>query len=153
MFSCFQSSLLGLIKNFPFKISKSFTPILHFSMVALVADDRLQAGASRIKPMKCSFPFLWFVIVICLLLEAYRRDVTEGLYCMCSFEDFITVDINVKCHCNKSPEFDRSEANEETVPVSVTFGFGLVFFMWLIVTCVVEFFFTTQVSMPLSKLA
>jgi preprotein translocase subunit SecG len=25
--------------------------------------------------------------------------------------------------------------------------------MWLIVTCVVEFFFTTQVSMPLSKLA
>jgi len=105
------------------------------------------------KPMKCSFSFLWFVIVICLLLEAYHRDVTEGLNCKCGFEDFITVDINVYCHCNKSPEFDRSEANEETVPVSVTVGFGLVLLMWLIVTCVVEFFFITQVSIPLSKLA
>jgi hypothetical protein len=75
------------------------------------------------------------------------------LNCKCSFEDFITVDVNVKCQCDKSPEFDGSEANEETIPVSVTIGFGLVFFMWLIVTCVVEFFFTTQVSIPLSRLA
>jgi hypothetical protein len=75
------------------------------------------------------------------------------LNCKCSFEDFITVDVNVYCQCNKSPEFDRSEANEETVPVSVTIGFGLVLLMWLIVTCVVEFFFITQVSIPLSKLA
>jgi len=42
------------------------------------------------------------VIVICLLLEAYHRDVIEGLICKCSFEDFITVDVNVKCQCNKS---------------------------------------------------
>lgn len=70
MFSYFRSSLLGLIKNFPFKSLKSSTSIFHFSMVALVIDDRLQAATSCIKPMKCSFPFLWFVIVICLLLEA-----------------------------------------------------------------------------------
>jgi len=121
-------------------------------MVALVADNRLQVTASHIKRMKFSFPFLWFVIVICLLLEAYHRDVTEGLNCKCSFEDFITVDVKVNCQCNKSPEFDRSEA-DETVPVSVAIGFGLVFFVWLVVTCVVEFFFTTQVTTPLSKLA
>jgi hypothetical protein len=127
MFSCFRSSLLGLIKNLSFKSLKSFTPIFHFSVVALVADDRLQVTASCIKPMKCSFPFLWFVIVICLLLKAYHRDITEGLDCKCSFEDFIIIDVNVKCQCNKSPEFDRSEANEETVPVSVTVGFGVFF--------------------------
>jgi len=152
-FSCFRSSLLGLTKNFPFNSSKSFTPIFHFSMVALVADNQLQVTALCIKHMKCSFPFLWFVIVICLLLEVYHRDVTEGLNCKCSFEDFIIVDVKVNCQCNKSPEFDRREADEETVPVSVTIGFGLVFCMWLIVTCVVEFFFTTQVTTPLSKLA
>jgi len=75
----------------------------------LVADDRLQATASCIKPM--TFPFLWFVIVICLQWEACHRDVTEGLNCKCSFEDFITVNVHVKYQCNKSPEFDRSEAN------------------------------------------
>jgi hypothetical protein len=116
---------------FPFKSLKSFTPIFHFSVVALVADYQLQVTASCIKPMKCSFPFLWFVIVICLLLEAYHRDVTEGLNCKCSFEDFITVDVKVNFQCKKSPEFDRSKADEETVPVSVAIGFGLVFFMWL----------------------
>lgn len=76
----------------------------------------------------------------------------EGLNWKCCFEDFITVDVDVHYQCIESLEFDRSEANE-TVPVSVTVGFGLVFFMWLIVTCVVEFFFTTQLSIPLSKLA
>jgi hypothetical protein len=79
--------------------------------------------------MKCLFPFFQFVIVICLLLEACHRDVAEGLNSFkCSVDDFITVDANVNCQCNASPEFDRSEANEETVPVLATVDFGLVFF-------------------------
>lgn len=69
------------------------------------------------------------MIVIYLLLEAYHRVVAESLNCKCCFEDFITVDVNVNYQCIESPKFDRSEANEETVPLSVTVGFGLVFFM------------------------